>query len=137
MGMALSVAVIFGRPYGVNVGILAGAISCAFIALAALAYSPVITVTPTTLQVGRARMPITYAGTSYAVAAKDRTRIKNDSSASAAYIQSSPGVKSGVIVAITDLDDPHPYWLISTRQPEALLRAIESAQSQSAEQNSD
>lgn len=36
-------------------------------------------------------------------------------------------VPTSVEIVLTDLDDPHPYWLVSTRHPDALAAAIEAA----------
>ena len=35
-----------------------------------------------------------------------------------------------VVMEVSDPDDPHPYWLISTRRPERLAEAIAAARSQ-------
>lgn len=34
-------------------------------------------------------------------------------------------VPTAVEVTVTDPDDPHPYWLVSTRHPQELVEAIE------------
>jgi hypothetical protein len=38
------------------------------------------------------------------------------------------GIDGVVIVAITDPDDPAPYWVISTRTPDRLAAALRRAQ---------
>lgn len=41
-----------------------------------------------------------------------------------AWLSIQASVKSLIRVEITDADDPTPYWLITTRKPEELIRAI-------------
>ncbi|WP_083962321.1 DUF3093 domain-containing protein [Hoyosella altamirensis] len=45
----------------------------------------------------------------------------------AAYVQHRNWVRPMVLVVLDDPDDPTPYWLVSTRRPERLIEAIDSA----------
>ena len=43
-----------------------------------------------------------------------------------AYLLLRPYLKRGVRVDITDPADPAPYWLVSSRRPDALVSALEA-----------
>lgn len=65
-----------------------------------------------------------YVGQAVALDARathDRLGPKADA---AAALVMRPYVPTSVEVAIVDPDDPHPYWLVSTRRPTAVARAI-------------
>ena len=42
-------------------------------------------------------------------------------------------IKPVVKVPVADLDDPTPYWLLSTRNPDQLVRVLEEARQSSGE----
>jgi hypothetical protein len=46
---------------------------------------------------------------------------------SKAHFQLRGGIKGSVIVEVTDPQDPHPYWQVSTRKPESLIAALANA----------
>jgi hypothetical protein len=96
--------------------------------VAALAIgSPLIQVTDAALVAGRATIPLAFIGdlTPYRGAAATLARGRELDARAWLLIRGwvSPVVKLGVL----DPEDPTPYWLISTRKPEALIEAISSA----------
>lgn len=76
------------------------------------------------LQAGRARIPVTATGEVRALD-KEATRLVAGRDADAhAYLLLRPYLKRAVRVEVTDPADPTPYWLVSTRRPEALASAL-------------
>ncbi len=49
-----------------------------------------------------------------------------------AYLLLRPYLKRAVRVEITDPADPAPYWLVSSRRPEELARAVQALSDSSA-----
>ena len=47
------------------------------------------------------------------------------------------GGPESVEIAVDDAADPHPYWLVGTRQPQQLLAALSSGRPRSEQQASD
>lgn len=41
-----------------------------------------------------------------------------------AYLVTRPYLDRGVLVEVDDVSDPTPYWLLSSRRPEALAKAL-------------
>lgn len=93
--------------------------------------SPVIEVSDSTLRVGAAQIPLRYVG-----------QITANETVQAARQAAGPGldarawtslrgwVRTSVRVEITDERDPIPYWLFSTRRPQELAKALETAVAQ-------
>jgi hypothetical protein len=44
-----------------------------------------------------------------------------------AFVSIRPWIGTGVQVWLDDEDDPTPYWVVSTRHPEELVRAVRAA----------
>ena len=49
-----------------------------------------------------------------------------------AYLLLRPYLKRGVRVDIADPADPTPYWLVSSRRPDALVSALEAGRTERA-----
>jgi hypothetical protein len=45
----------------------------------------------------------------------------------AAFVSIRPWIGPGVQVWIDDEDDPTPYWVVSSRHPERLVKALHAA----------
>lgn len=78
------------------------------------------------LRAGRARIAAEHLGTAEPLdpgAAKRAAGVEADARA---WLLLRPYLKRAVRVEITDPADPAPYWLLSTRRPEALVAAIDS-----------
>ncbi|HLN75540.1 MAG TPA: DUF3093 domain-containing protein [Nocardioidaceae bacterium] len=76
---------------------------------------------------GRAHIPVTLLADPNPLD-REGTRLLAGRDADArAYLLLRPYLKRAVRVAVTDPADPAPYWLISTRRPEELARALSAA----------
>lgn len=83
-----------------------------------------VEVTPEGLRVGPAHLEAAHVGEVVALdRAAYRTRLGTGADVRA-YLQTRPYLDHGVTVAVADPSDPTPYWLISTRHPEALATAL-------------
>jgi Protein of unknown function (DUF3093) len=101
------------------------AIAMAVLALALLAYGAArVTVEGGFLRAGRARIAGFHLGGSSALDAEATRRMSGAEADARAYLLLRPYLKRAVQVEITDPADPAPYWLISTRRPDDLARAL-------------
>ena len=86
--------------------------------------SVVVQADPHGLRVGAAHLPPAHIG---AVEALDprgfRERLGPDADARA-WLRTRPYIEAGVRVEVADTTDPAPYWLISSRRPQALAAAL-------------
>jgi hypothetical protein len=95
------------------------------LALGLLAYGAArVTVDGGFLRAGRARIAGFHLGASNALDAEATRRISGAEADARAYLLLRPYLKRAVQVEITDPADPAPYWLISTRRPDELARAL-------------
>jgi energy-coupling factor transporter transmembrane protein EcfT len=73
---------------------------------------------------GRARIEAAHLGAVAALDADETRRVAGPEADARAFLVLRPYLKRAVKVEITDPADPTPYWLVSSRHPEELARAI-------------
>lgn len=129
MFFALAFVTAVGFYAGPMVAVIAGGGTAAGVGLALLWYGRMMVAADADgLHAGEALLAWPYAGP---VIVHDRvgTRLRLGTGADhAAWLLVRAFVPGSVEVAVDDPDDPHPYWLISSRDPEKLAAAIESFQ---------
>ncbi|MFC7497412.1 MULTISPECIES: DUF3093 domain-containing protein [unclassified Nocardioides] len=77
-----------------------------------------------TFRAGRAHIAAAYVGAATALDAAQTRRLAGVDADARAYLVLRPYLKRSVRVDITDPADPTPYWLVSTRRPEDLAKAL-------------
>jgi hypothetical protein len=115
-------------------GALAFAITGALLVLLVLLLlsygGPRVAVTPPTdgdggwFRAGRARIEAEHLGAAEALDPEQTRRIAGPEADARAYLLLRPYLKRAVRVEILDPADPAPYWLVSSRHPEDLVRAV-------------
>lgn len=109
-------------------GIVAWSITGAALALLAVSLlsfgAARISVHDGVLHAGRAQIEATHLGTARALDAEATRRAAGVDADARAFLMLRPYLKRAVKVEITDPADPAPYWLVSTRHPNELARAI-------------
>ena len=73
---------------------------------------------------GRAHIGAEHLGAATALDAEETRRTAGVEADARAYLLLRPYLKRAVKVEITDPADPAPYWLVCTRHPEELARAL-------------
>jgi hypothetical protein len=73
---------------------------------------------------GRAHIGAEHLGAATALDAEEARRVAGPEADARAYLVLRPYLKRAVKVEITDPADPAPYWLVATRHPEELARAL-------------
>jgi len=89
--------------------------------------SPVIEVTATQFVAGKARLPLELVGTLDSFADEEARLERGQRLDARAYLLIRGWVDPVIRVELLDVNDPTPYWLISTRRPDAVAAAIEQA----------
>jgi len=112
------------------VAVVAGVVTAAGVAAALLWYGSIrLRVDAVGLHVGRAVLEWPYVGE---VTVHDRASTRSRLGAGAdhaAWLLVRGFVPGSVEVTVNDPADPHPYWLVSTRDPEGLAQAIAECRS--------
>ena len=76
------------------------------------------------LRAGRAHIAAEHIGTATPLDAEQTRRTAGVDADARAYLVLRPYLKRAVKVEITDPADPAPYWLVCTRHPEELAKAL-------------
>jgi hypothetical protein len=125
VGSSLGLVVL---PLAGTPGFVVGALIGAGIGIAIMALtSALVQVSPDALQAGRARIGLAQVG---AVEVLDRARmaeLRGRGIDPRAYHCQRGWLPAGVKVDIHDSADPTPYWLISSRRPDALAGALRTS----------
>jgi len=79
------------------------------------------------LRVRGAHLPLRYVTGVVALDAATLQRVVGREGDPAAYVAIRSWVGSGVQVWLDDADDPTPYWVVSTRHPREVVRAVRGA----------
>ena len=118
--LLLAIGVYAGPVWGI--GVAAGCIAVAIGIFSSAAI--LITVEPGRLRVGRGVIEPAYiAGATPLDADQTRRRAGVDADARA-HLVLRPYVATAVEITLNDPADPVPYWLVSSRRPDALAAAV-------------
>jgi hypothetical protein len=104
-------------------------VAVALVCVAAAAWglgrsSATIAVTDDELVAGRARIPVALLGDVQVLDRPAFTALRGPRSDVRAYLCQRGWIPQGVRVTIDDPQDPTPYWLLSSRRPQALAAAL-------------
>ena len=111
-------------PISLPVGVLVALGLYGAIVAVLLATTATIEVSATTLRAGRARIPREFVGEVQAFEGVDATAQRGVELDARAWLLLRGWIGGVVRIEITDTADPTPYWLISSRRPAELMRAL-------------
>ncbi|WP_425458525.1 DUF3093 domain-containing protein [Amycolatopsis rhizosphaerae] len=83
-----------------------------------------VEVTETELRVGKAHLPLRFAGEAEVIGRDRKRKALGPELDPAAFVVHRGWVGPVVRVHLTDPDDPTPYWVFSTRKPEAVAALL-------------
>jgi hypothetical protein len=117
-------AIAYGAAYGALLGwaIFVPVAAASLIAIALL--SPTIVVSQDGLQVGKAAIPLSSLGPCRELNSAELTLETRRGDATVFLALRTWATRRAVVVEVTDENDPHSSWLISTRHPQSLHAAI-------------
>ena len=76
------------------------------------------------LHAGRAHIAVGLLGPAVPLDREETRRVHGVDADARAYLLTRPYLKRSVKVSVRDPADPTPYWLLSTRHPDRLVRAL-------------
>ena len=83
-------------------------------------------------QAGRARIEAEHVGEVAALDAEQTRLVAGRDADARAYLLLRPYLHRAVKVEVADPADPTPYWLVSSRRPDALVSALEAGRAHRA-----
>jgi hypothetical protein len=129
LGTALTASL--GVAYGYRLGVLSGlvtfAVSQALFSWWLVATAPLVVVDDRVFRAGRARLPLRYVGRIAPLDTAQTRDARGRLADPAAYLCLRSWVSRSVLVEVEDPDDPHPYWLVSTRRGRDLAPVLAAA----------
>jgi hypothetical protein len=122
-----SLGVAYGFPLGLPVGLVTFAVSQGLVTWWLVSTAPVVVVDDRVFRAGRARLPLRHVGRIAPLDPAQTRDARGRLADPAAYLCLRGWVSRSVLVEVDDPDDPHPYWLVSTRHGHALATALAPA----------
>jgi Protein of unknown function (DUF3093) len=122
-----SLGIAYGYPLGAAAGLLVFSASTALGAWWLLATAPLVVVDDRVLRAGRARLPLRCAGRIAPLDGAQTRDARGRLADPAAYLCMRGWVSTAVLVEVEDPADPHPYWLVSTRDAHRLAPLLAAA----------
>jgi len=114
-------------PINLLAGVIVAITLYGAIVLVLVATSPVISVSLNELVAGRARVPVDLISTVTAFDGEEATLQRGRLLDARAWLLIRGWVSPVVKIELSDENDPTPYWIVSTRTPEALVAAVSTA----------
>ncbi|WP_314147920.1 DUF3093 domain-containing protein [uncultured Leifsonia sp.] len=114
-------------PINFTVGVVLAIVFYAAIVVALIVSAPTIRVTGTEFSAGHARIPLEFIGEPQAFTGDAATLERGQRLDARAWLLIRGWVKPVVKIPVLDVDDPAPYWLVSTRNPDRLVRVLDEA----------
>ena len=125
--MTASLGIAYSQAYGKELGFMVAIATTLVVGIGLIVNTPLIQVDELNFRVGRARLPLQFVGKIRVLDDAQSRRARSTDANSNAHFQLRGGIKTSVIVEVTDPQDPHPYWQVSTRKPDLLIAALTNA----------
>ena len=128
-GLAGSLGIAYGHFLGATVGWITTAVVEAFLAwMLWFRAAPPVRVDELVFRAGPARLPLQYVGEVRVLDESATRNLCGPEGEASAYLCLRPAVaRRAVAVVVADPQDPHPFWLVSSRRPERLATALIAA----------
>jgi hypothetical protein len=120
-------AALVASPFSDTLAWLVGLVTCALLIVGLIAWTPQVGVEDGFLVAGRARVPLEVVGELTALDAVQLRHAHGPGLDARAYLCMRGWITTGLRVDITDPQDPTPYWLVSSRNPQRLISALDAA----------
>jgi hypothetical protein len=125
LGFVLMIAVAYGAALGALAGYVIAGAGAVLVAIMMWVTSPLLTISEDGLTVGRATLPLDCIGEVESLTKADITRLRGPGADARMFTAVRTwSARDGILVHVDDPADPHPAWLVSTRQPGRAIAAI-------------
>ena len=124
LGLVVPATVLIFLPLNVFVGVVSGLVLWISSVAVLWVFSPVIVITDEGLRVGTAYLEREFWGQAQAFRGLEARHERGPGAHGLAWLSLRPWIDPVVKIEVSDPEDPTPYWLISSKHPEALLAAL-------------
>ena len=129
VGTALtaSLGVAYGYRLGTAAGVITFAVSQTLLVWWLVATAPLVVVDDLVFRAGKARLPLRYVGRIAPLDTAQSRDARGRLADPAAYLCLRSWTSRTVLVEVEDPEDPHPYWLVTTRHGHDLAPVLAAA----------
>lgn len=127
LALTASLGVAYGARLGALVGVVTFAVAQGLVTWWLVATAPLVAVDDRVFRAGRARLPLRHVGRIAPLDAAQSRDARGRLADPAAYLCLRSWTSCTVLVEVEDPEDPHPYWLVSTRRGHDLALALAAA----------
>ena len=85
-----------------------------------------LTISGGELRIRGAHVPLKFVGQAVRLDERSLRRLVGRDGDPSAFVSIRPWIGPGVQVVLDDVDDPTPYWVVSTRHPEQVVKLLNS-----------
>ena len=124
-GLVIPASLLVFLPINPAAGVVVSLVLYAGCVALLLVASPRIEVTEDTLIAGKALLPLHVIGTAESFEGPEATAERGPRLNANAWLMIRGWIDPVVRIELVDDGDPTPYWLLSTRRPQALIDALE------------
>lgn len=114
-------------PVSVEAAVITGILGVVACITLLVVTTPTLAVTAETFVAGRARVPVSVVARIEALDPAQMQQARGIQLDARAYLCIRGWLPAGARVVLDDPEDPTPYWIISSRRPEALAKALSAA----------
>jgi len=115
---------VIALPFSFEIGLIVAVSSIPVMLVVSWVLSPLIELTPNHLRVGKVEIEAKYLGTATPIQGQSVFLERGPHLDTRAFTKFQIGVKQLAKIEILDKQDPTPYWLVATRNPEILSGLI-------------
>ncbi|HEY8282067.1 MAG TPA: DUF3093 domain-containing protein [Leifsonia sp.] len=125
--LVIPASILVLAPINLPVGIVLAVVLYLAIVVSLIVSAPTIRVTEEELIAGHARIPLPFVGSPVAFTGDEATLERGRRLDARAWLLIRGWIKPVVRIPVLDVEDPAPYWLLSTRNPDRLVRVLDQA----------
>jgi len=125
--LVIPASILVMAPINLPVGIVLAIVLYLAIVVSLIVSAPTIRVTEEELIAGHARIALPFVGSPLAFTGDEATLERGRRLDARAWLLIRGWIKPVVKIPVLDVEDPAPYWLLSTRNPDRLVRVLDQA----------
>lgn len=126
-GLVIPASLLVFLPISPIAGVVSAILLYGVCVAALVAASPRVTVDAAGFRAGRASLPASAIGEAEGFRSAAATQQRGPKLDARAYLVIRGWIAHVITVRVDDESDPTPYWVVSTRRPEALVAALAAA----------
>ncbi|MFM1986993.1 MAG: hypothetical protein RIS18_1210 [Actinomycetota bacterium] len=124
VGFCAMLAISFSAVFGNLVAVIVFVFLIFIFIILSFRYSPVIKVDGEFLYANKAKLPLKIIKKVTPLSTSETTKIRGINADPKCFSATTPLISTSIRIDFEDKDDPHTYWLLSTRKAEQLSKVL-------------